>query len=183
MNLVVIVLLIPIVLSSGVIPRPNDTSTIVASKNQTIPMTPSSITINVQESKPEAITGDWIALIGGLAATGGLVFTGFTYLKNSKNTQTRILREIQDEITKIELLKERVSDYPIFAVQYLNALDRVAYLVSKRLLPNHVAYYYKERFAAALAILEKEEFIQYKQVHTHLIYWCKLNCVKPSQAP
>ena len=164
--------------SNAVIPAVNET----ASTNSIIEI--KNLTIVTKQSTSEEITSkDVLTAIAPMAAAAGLIFTGFTYLQNIKNQKLQLLKELQDEIATLEKSDERTENYPVFAVQYLNSLDRIAYMALKKLTSDKIASYFEENFKAALAILDMPQFKKYEKTSNYLKEWCDKKGFKPSKAP
>lgn len=143
-----------------------------------------NVTIVVPEKNQEKISVEvYVAAIAASAAAGGLIYNGFSYRKSLKVQEMQLLKNFSDELSNLELSKERDRDYPVFAVQYLNVLDRISYLTLKKLIPKHIPVYFKDNFSAGLGILEKSEFKKYEESMGYLIQWCNQNNIEATKAP
>jgi len=146
-----------------------------------------NVTIIMPEEKPEPpiSSGNIVSLLSASIAAGGLVFVALSFRANAKAKQLEVIKKIQDEITKLETSKERQSrgNYRVFAVQYLNTHNRLAYLVSKKILPNHLAKFYEPNFKAAYGLLQLDEYKKYVPEQQFLIDWCTENNITPGDPP
>ena len=75
------------------------------------------------------------------------------------------------------------KQYAVFAVQYLNALDRLAFLEIKGYIDNKLLEYFKPNFEAALGILAKDEFKDRIKENEYLIKWTDKNNILKGDTP
>ena len=126
-----------------------------------------------------------IALVAVAVSTGGLIYTGRKFSRDAKIHELKLLKGIQDELEELETSDERndKNNYAIFAVQYLNALDRLAFLGIKGYVDNDLIEYFKPNFEAALGILDKTEFKDRVKENASLVKWTKDNNISKGIAP
>lgn len=154
--------------------------------NAETPVIVVNATLQMPESEEPIIsTGNAILLLSACIAGGGLIFTGKTFRENARAKQLEVIKSIQDEITTLETSKERQSksNYPVFAVQYLNTHNRLAFLVQKENLSKDVALFYTPNFKAALGILQLDDYKQYEPEMGYLTKWCSQNNITPGDHP
>jgi hypothetical protein len=127
----------------------------------------------------EVLIGISGAIFGGLA----LVFTGLSYREDSKSRYLENLTKISNEIAALESSQERNKDYQLFGAKYLLLLDRLANLALRKIIPEHLARYFDQNFAAALGLLSKDQFKQYSNDVVHLTTWCNNKNIRAGTAP
>lgn len=161
---------------------------VVPAYNATIysePIIVNATIVTPQKDEPIITTSLGVSLIAVAVSTGGLVYTGKKFSKDAKIHELALLKGIQDELEELEMSDERNSkkDYAVFAVQYLNTLDRLAFLGIKGYINNDLIEYFRPNFSAALGILSKDEFKNRIRENIYLMKWTKENNVSTGDAP
>jgi hypothetical protein len=104
-------------------------------------------------------------------------------LQNARARSYQIASELSEQMAELESSQERNRDYQLWGVKYLLLLERTAHFARKKAIPRDALRFFDENFGAALALLDKPQFRQYKSSLANITLWCKSNGIKTTTAP
>jgi len=130
----------------------------------------------------ETVVGIGSAIFAGI----GLIFNALSHRNDTNSRNLQVVRDFASTIEELEDSKDRNSKnkkaFAVFAKKYLNLHDRIAYLAIKRAISRDLAMYFNYSFSAAIGILERDDFKDWKnEFDVYLLPWCKLQCINPDK--
>jgi hypothetical protein len=126
------------------------------------------------------ITSILIPLLSVTVAVLGLWYNAHL---NKKSQELSALKAFDSEIRSIELEPSRSERYDQWGVDFLDELNKIAYLRNKRIIGRPTAMYFREEFSSALGILALETFKGCRGRFRDLEDFCKDAKIAVGKAP